>query len=361
MESYPNSSRGTQVETRKPHVLAEDINEQHRLCEAAVGTALSHAMEAGSLLQEAKAGVKHGEWGTWLAENFEGSDRTARAYMRVHANRDEIEEKRQSSTVLSLDGALDSIAAPKADERVTPDTKDTDSDLIRELAERYMHIKAGQDREAFERVVENEDPSKEELRNRLFLAEMGLLGATVAVDGFLFEDAPKGGRVLQYRAPLGVPAGEKDKIVSVPLPAAEAIANDPDLAECVKRGCWQMGILEFKAWRSLRDWFARALVADPATPIEQWEKDVAFNADWRQCDPAAEFLTHRAYHPGTTRQEWAKDHDLKPSEFKKALEVTEWMVGDFAERLWQGVTGTESDKIEKYKRWKAFETSGGAA
>jgi hypothetical protein len=95
--------------------LAERINEEHRACETAVGAALTHAMSAGELLAEAKEQLPHGAFGPWLAENFAGSDRTARAYMRVYSRREELEAKRQSSATLSLDGALRALSAPKAE------------------------------------------------------------------------------------------------------------------------------------------------------------------------------------------------------------------------------------------------------
>jgi predicted transcriptional regulator len=63
--------------------LAEEINAEHRACEAALRSGLRHAVRAGELLTEAKEQVKHGEWGTWLSANFGGSERTAQAYMRV--------------------------------------------------------------------------------------------------------------------------------------------------------------------------------------------------------------------------------------------------------------------------------------
>jgi hypothetical protein len=93
--------------------LAERINKEHRQVEAAVTAALDHALKAGELLVQAKEGVPHGSWGAWLAENFDGSDRTARAYMRVYAHREELEANRQSSATLSLDGALKALSAPK--------------------------------------------------------------------------------------------------------------------------------------------------------------------------------------------------------------------------------------------------------
>jgi len=93
--------------------LAERINAEHRACETAVNSALTHAMNAGGMLEEAKASLPHGAFGLWLKENFAGSDRTARVYMRVHSHREVLEAKRQTSATLSLDGALRALSAPK--------------------------------------------------------------------------------------------------------------------------------------------------------------------------------------------------------------------------------------------------------
>jgi Protein of unknown function (DUF3102) len=101
------------AEIERLDVLAKRINEEHRRCEGAVSAALEHAMNAGDLLSEAKAGLPHGAFGAWLAENFAGSDRTARAYMRVASHRGDLEANRQGSATLSLDGALRALATPK--------------------------------------------------------------------------------------------------------------------------------------------------------------------------------------------------------------------------------------------------------
>ncbi len=94
--------------------LAKRINEEHRRCEGAVNAVLEHAMNAGDLLLEAKAQAPHGTWQGWLADHFDGSVRTAQAYMRVAARRDEVEAtKTQSSAPLSLDSALRALSAPK--------------------------------------------------------------------------------------------------------------------------------------------------------------------------------------------------------------------------------------------------------
>jgi hypothetical protein len=93
--------------------LAKRINEEHRRCEGAVNAALEHAMNAGDLLLEAKDKAPHGTWQGWLADHFDGSVRTAQAYMRVASRRDEVEAaKTQSSAPLSLDSALRALSAP---------------------------------------------------------------------------------------------------------------------------------------------------------------------------------------------------------------------------------------------------------
>jgi len=48
---------------------------------------VQHAINAGERLIEAKATLRHGEWTPWLEQNFEFTDRTARNYMRLAANR----------------------------------------------------------------------------------------------------------------------------------------------------------------------------------------------------------------------------------------------------------------------------------
>jgi Protein of unknown function (DUF3102) len=96
--------------------LAKRINDEHERCEGAVYAALEHAMNAGDLLLEAKDKTPHGTWQGWLEGNFVGSIRTAQAYMRVAARREEVEAaKTQSSAPLSLDGALKALSAPKAE------------------------------------------------------------------------------------------------------------------------------------------------------------------------------------------------------------------------------------------------------
>ena len=75
--------------------LAGRINAEHEKCLSAARAAISHALEAGRLLIEAKAQLGHGEWIPWMQENCRFSERTAQAYMRVVRRLPELEAKTQ--------------------------------------------------------------------------------------------------------------------------------------------------------------------------------------------------------------------------------------------------------------------------
>ena len=57
----------TEIEKGRLDELAEEINAEHRACEEAVTSALEHAIVAGGMLSEVKAGLPHGAWGSWVA------------------------------------------------------------------------------------------------------------------------------------------------------------------------------------------------------------------------------------------------------------------------------------------------------
>lgn len=86
--------------------LATRINALHHEVEQHKTQMFLKARCAGELLLEAKHTVLHGEWQDWLETNFEGSGRTARAYMRIARRWDVIQAKRQSTANLSISEAL---------------------------------------------------------------------------------------------------------------------------------------------------------------------------------------------------------------------------------------------------------------
>jgi hypothetical protein len=90
--------------------LAEQINECHRLCEATMNAGLQHALEAGRLLLEAKRQCQHGTWLPWLKKNFQGSKRTAQAYLRLHREYPQLKRKAQRVALLSMRQAIVNVA-----------------------------------------------------------------------------------------------------------------------------------------------------------------------------------------------------------------------------------------------------------
>jgi hypothetical protein len=96
--------------------LAAVANQHLAAAETAGRSMLESAWHAGSALLAAKAQVKHGEWATWLEANFHGSDRTARAYMRVataNGNRQTSADLPAADVPTSINAALRAISKPK--------------------------------------------------------------------------------------------------------------------------------------------------------------------------------------------------------------------------------------------------------
>ncbi len=111
----------TEIE-KNLEALAEQINVEHRACDDALRSGLRHAVNAGGLLTEAKERVNHGEWGSWLADNFEGSTRTAQAYMKVSREVPNLDAaKAQRVADLSFRGALAELSAPLEEKPAPPE------------------------------------------------------------------------------------------------------------------------------------------------------------------------------------------------------------------------------------------------
>jgi hypothetical protein len=90
--------------------LAREIDAEHRQVEAATLSAILHARNAGQLLLEAKARLRHGAWLPWLAANCDVKERQARNYMRI-AERWELISNRQRAADLTVRGALELMGA----------------------------------------------------------------------------------------------------------------------------------------------------------------------------------------------------------------------------------------------------------
>lgn len=67
----------------RANALSTEIN-------AAVRLSLKHAIEIGGILTDVKLRVGHGAFGSWLKQNIEFSDRSARRYMQLFDRREEL-------------------------------------------------------------------------------------------------------------------------------------------------------------------------------------------------------------------------------------------------------------------------------
>ena len=99
------------IAPRRLAVLADEIGQEVRQAESAWQDAVTHAINAGEKLIEAKGLVGHGEWLPWLKTSFTGSERTARNYMRLASNRQRVADLPTVREALSL-------LAPEKDERM---------------------------------------------------------------------------------------------------------------------------------------------------------------------------------------------------------------------------------------------------
>lgn len=104
--------------------LAGRINTEHEACHASMQKGLEHALKAGALLLEAKAGLPHGEWLPWLGNNCPGiSERSAQRYMRFTQNRGELESKTATVadlTIRAAEGLLTTVTGAPPIPPVTP-------------------------------------------------------------------------------------------------------------------------------------------------------------------------------------------------------------------------------------------------
>jgi hypothetical protein len=102
--------------SRKRTVAVEDLkdltdkelialaNKHHRrFCGRLRDAVAEDARIVGAALIQEKARLKHGSWGGWLKENFEGSEETARLYIRVAKHWHLIEEQALDQKGLTLE------------------------------------------------------------------------------------------------------------------------------------------------------------------------------------------------------------------------------------------------------------------
>jgi len=95
------AGRRAQVEISDLKKTAREIDEWHAKAERCRSEALEYGVQAGRLLNAAKAKVGHGKWLTWLAENVECSQRTAQKYMKYARKEDKLSNQIRSGAAIS--------------------------------------------------------------------------------------------------------------------------------------------------------------------------------------------------------------------------------------------------------------------
>jgi len=105
----------------------ERIKALHIECGSLARQTFDKAIEIGGLLVEAKAQLKHGEWGQWVEDNLPFTARSASTYMRYHDQR----ELLKSENVSDLTGATRMLQQQK--ELPAPTPAPSDFNLVPEL------------------------------------------------------------------------------------------------------------------------------------------------------------------------------------------------------------------------------------
>lgn len=82
-------------------------------------SALGYALCSGAALSEAKSRLKHGEWLSWLRQNFEGSEDTAQNYMRIYDRHGELPNT-EPVRYFGVKEALKLLASPRLKSETKP-------------------------------------------------------------------------------------------------------------------------------------------------------------------------------------------------------------------------------------------------
>lgn len=93
---------------------AQAITRLHNELYSLFDKGLDKAIQIGELLIQQKRALPHGEWIPWIQENLPFSDQTARNYIRLYLNRNELKSK----NVLDLTTAYKALQQPKKTERI---------------------------------------------------------------------------------------------------------------------------------------------------------------------------------------------------------------------------------------------------
>lgn len=159
----------TEITTKKdPKVLAAEIRYYQHQAQVMV---LNYAIEIGRRLTEAKAVLKHGEWGEWLKNEVSFSQSSANNFMRIFERygADQVslfgDAKSQTLGNLPYTKALKLLAVPEDEVEEFIEENNVENMSTRELD------KAIREREEAKKALEQEQQTTGALREELSAAE----------------------------------------------------------------------------------------------------------------------------------------------------------------------------------------------
>ena len=180
MNEMVNSASAVQAE-RTPAVIGAEIRQIQAQCRAMT---VLYAVEAGRRLHEAKALLKHGEWGDWVKNETGMSNSSASRLMKIYdeyaADQISLEGAvAKSSTLqnLSVSNALRLLAIPEEEREAFAEENDVQHLSARELeqlikekkaaeAERDMlKENAAKQREAYQSAFQEAENQRNRVRN----------------------------------------------------------------------------------------------------------------------------------------------------------------------------------------------------
>jgi hypothetical protein len=95
--------------------LTGRIQDEYEASRQSAHDAVQHAINVGLLLNQSRGVIKHGQWESWVDDNFEFTTRTAQNYMRLAGNAGLIEEaKAKRVSLLTVRDALQVVAEHEA-------------------------------------------------------------------------------------------------------------------------------------------------------------------------------------------------------------------------------------------------------
>jgi hypothetical protein len=126
--------------------IAARIKAEHKAAKDSLQESVRHAIEAGTLLLEAKEQLKHGQWLPWLKDHCTISERTAQLCMRCAKGREEIEKQMRNGIAdLTLTEAAAMLALSSDIQKLIKFFQDPKTQHLAQLdAEGYIKAAAEQ-------------------------------------------------------------------------------------------------------------------------------------------------------------------------------------------------------------------------